>query len=88
MVEALAAGASMSISLVANIAVNLIAFVAILAFVDGILMWLGSMVGVPNLSFDVSFSCCHFHAISNFYRSILYPDNWQLVINAKINWGK
>ncbi len=43
----------MSISLVANIAVNLIAFVAVLAFIDAILMWLGSMVGVPNLTFGV-----------------------------------
>ena len=53
MIEALASGASMSIVLVANIAVNLIAFVAILAFVDGILMWLGGMVGKPDLSFEV-----------------------------------
>ena len=54
LVEALAAGASMSIALVANIAVNLIAFVAVLAFVDAILMWLGGMVGYPKLSFSVS----------------------------------
>eukprot|EP00794_Sanderia_malayensis_P000022 gene22-612_t len=52
-VEALAAGASMSISLVANIAVNLIAFVAVLAFIDGILQWLGSLVGLPNLTFGL-----------------------------------
>lgn len=45
----------MSIVLVANIAVNMIAFVAILAFVDGILMWLGGMVGRPDLSFEVRY---------------------------------
>ena len=44
----------MSIGLVANIAVNLMAFVAVLAFVDAILMWLGSMVGHPTFSFSVS----------------------------------
>ncbi|XP_065057423.1 solute carrier family 28 member 3-like [Rhopilema esculentum] len=53
LVEALAAGASMSITLIANIAVNLMAFVAVLAFVDAILMWLGGMVGVPTLSFSL-----------------------------------
>jgi len=62
LVEALAAGASMSIALVANIAVNLIAFVAVLAFVDAILMWLGGMVGYPKLSFSVimSYICMPF----------------------------
>eukprot|EP00794_Sanderia_malayensis_P000551 gene551-1208_t len=43
--EALAAGASMSIALVANISVMLIAFLSVLAFLDAILCWLGSMVG-------------------------------------------
>ena len=61
MIEALASGASMSIVLVANIAVNLIAFVAILAFVDGILMWLGGMVGKPDLSFEV----CSFYQVES-----------------------
>ena len=44
----------MSIALVANIAVNLIAFVAVLALIDAILMWLGAMVGCSSLSFTVS----------------------------------
>ncbi len=43
--EALAAGASMSIALVANISVMLIAFLSVLAFLDAILCWLGTMVG-------------------------------------------
>ena len=54
-VEALAAGAAMSIALVANIAVMLIAFLSVLAFLDAILCWLGSMVGVC-WSFEVSYS--------------------------------
>ena len=61
LVEALAAGASMSITLVANIAVNLMAFVAVLALVDAILMWFGGMVGVPTLSFSVSIITFHYH---------------------------
>ncbi|XP_076094815.1 solute carrier family 28 member 3-like [Mytilus galloprovincialis] len=51
--EAAAAGASASIKLVANIAANLIAFIAMLEFVNAVLSWFGSFVGVPTLSFQV-----------------------------------
>ncbi|XP_065057044.1 solute carrier family 28 member 3-like isoform X2 [Rhopilema esculentum] len=44
-IEALAAGASMSILLVANIAVMLIAFLAMKEFLNAILCWLGGMFG-------------------------------------------
>ena len=54
MFEALAVGASMSIGLVANIGVMLIAFTSMLAFCNAILSWFGSMVGLPELSFEVS----------------------------------
>ena len=50
-IEAAAKGASTAIALVANIAANLIAFLAFLAFFNGVLSWLGSMVGKPELSF-------------------------------------
>ena len=53
-IEAAAAGASQSISLVANIAANLIAFLSLLAFVNAMLSWFGSMVDCPQLSFEVS----------------------------------
>lgn len=53
-IEAAAKGASTAIALVANIAANLIAFLAFLAFFNGVLSWLGSMVGKPELSFEVS----------------------------------
>jgi nucleoside permease NupC len=43
--EAAAAGASASIKLVANIAANLIAFIAMLEFVNAVLSWFGSFVG-------------------------------------------
>ena len=55
MIEAAAKGASTAIALVANIAANLIAFLAFLAFFNGVLSWIGSMVGHPEFSFEV---CC------------------------------
>lgn len=51
-IEAAAKGASTAIALVANIAANLIAFLAFLAFFNGVLSWIGSMVGLPELSFE------------------------------------
>ncbi|XP_028414649.1 solute carrier family 28 member 3-like isoform X2 [Dendronephthya gigantea] len=50
-IEAAANGASNAIPLVANIAVNLIAFLAFLAFIDAVLSYIGSMVDHPELSF-------------------------------------
>ena len=51
--EALAVGASMSIALVANIAVMLIAFTSMLALLNALLAWFGGMVGLSELSFEV-----------------------------------
>ena len=53
LLEAAAAGASSSIKLVANIAANLIAFLALLAFVNATLGWIGGMVNHPELTFEV-----------------------------------
>ncbi|XP_031420308.1 sodium/nucleoside cotransporter 1 isoform X2 [Clupea harengus] len=50
--EAASAGASTSIGLVANIAANLVAFLAILAFVNAALDWLGGLVGYPGITFQ------------------------------------
>ena len=52
-IEAAATGAANAIPLVANIAANLIAFLAFLAFIDAILSYVGSMVEHPELSFKV-----------------------------------
>lgn len=54
--EAASSGASASIGLVANIAANLIAFLAILEFINAALRWLGGMVGYPSISFEVCFA--------------------------------
>lgn len=51
--EAVSSGASASIGLVANIAANLIAFLAILGFINSALSWLGGMVGYPEITFEV-----------------------------------
>ncbi|XP_051876600.1 solute carrier family 28 member 3-like [Pristis pectinata] len=52
-IEAACTGAGASISLVANIAVNLIAFLSCLAFVNAVLSWLGNMFDEPDLSFEL-----------------------------------
>ncbi|XP_068168346.1 sodium/nucleoside cotransporter 1 [Antennarius striatus] len=51
--EAASSGASASIGLVANIAANLIAFLAILGFINSALSWLGGMVGYPAITFQL-----------------------------------
>ncbi|KAJ7335579.1 hypothetical protein JRQ81_013520 [Phrynocephalus forsythii] len=53
LLEAASQGASSSIPLVANIAASLIAFLALLAFFNATLSWLGNMFDYPQLSFEV-----------------------------------
>lgn len=47
-------GAMGAVKLVANVVVNLVAFVAILSFIDATLSYFGSRVGHPEVSFDAS----------------------------------
>ncbi|XP_063996517.1 solute carrier family 28 member 3 [Pogoniulus pusillus] len=51
LLEAASQGASASIQLVANIAVNLISFLSLLAFLDSALSWIGNLFDYPQLSF-------------------------------------
>ncbi|NXP08564.1 S28A1 protein, partial [Thinocorus orbignyianus] len=51
--EAASNGAAASVGLVANIAANLIAFLAVLEFINATLRWLGEMVDIEGLSFQV-----------------------------------
>ncbi|XP_045865406.1 sodium/nucleoside cotransporter 1 isoform X3 [Meles meles] len=53
LLEAASSGASISVKLVGNIGANLIAFLALLAFVNAALSWLGTMVGAQELSFQL-----------------------------------
>ena len=50
--DAAANGASQSVFLVGNIAGSLIAFLAFVAFLNGVLGWCGGLVGLPFLSFE------------------------------------
>ena len=50
--EAISEGARTSIAAVANLVVNMIAFLGILRLANSILGWLGSMVNVPQFSFE------------------------------------
>ncbi|NWH56319.1 S28A3 protein, partial [Geococcyx californianus] len=52
LLQAASQGASTSILLVANIAVNLIAFLALLAFLDSALSWVGNLFDYPQLNFE------------------------------------
>ena len=52
-IDAAAAGAANAIALVANIAANLIAFVAILHFINTTLTWFGQRAGVEGLTYEV-----------------------------------
>ncbi|NXX44754.1 S28A3 protein, partial [Tricholaema leucomelas] len=52
LLEAASQGASASIQLVANIAVNLISFLSLLAFLDSVLSWMGNLFDYPQLSFE------------------------------------
>jgi len=52
-IEAATAGASNAISLVANIAANLIAFWALIRFVNGALTWFGQRVGIQQFTYQV-----------------------------------
>ncbi|XP_060116187.1 sodium/nucleoside cotransporter 1-like [Heteronotia binoei] len=51
--EAIGNGASVSVGLVANIAANLISFLAVLEFVNATLAWLGNLVNIAGLSFQL-----------------------------------
>ncbi|KAG2470897.1 S28A1 protein, partial [Polypterus senegalus] len=53
LLEAASNGASSSIGLVANIAANLIAFLAVLEFINAALSWIGGMVDYPELTFQL-----------------------------------
>lgn len=53
MIEALSVGATTAVKLVAFVVVNLIAFFAVLNFLDAMLSYFGAKVNCPELSFQV-----------------------------------
>ncbi|VDP01254.1 unnamed protein product [Soboliphyme baturini] len=50
--EAISVGATSVITIIFQIGSNLIVFTALLAFINAVFAWLGSMVGVENFSFE------------------------------------
>lgn len=54
-IEAASKGASQSISLIANIAVNLIAFIALIEFLNQTLIWFGNRIGLEKPGEELSF---------------------------------
>ena len=51
--DAATKGALTGIQLVLGIIANIIAFVAFIAFLNGFLSWLGTLVGVEGFTFEV-----------------------------------
>ncbi|CAK6950523.1 solute carrier family 28 member 3-like [Scomber scombrus] len=72
--EAASQGASNAVALVANIVVNLIAFLALLAFFDGVLSWLGGMLDCPQLSF--SLICSYVFMPLSFMMGVSWEDSF------------
>ncbi|XP_041651538.1 sodium/nucleoside cotransporter 1 [Cheilinus undulatus] len=72
--EAASSGASASVGLVANIAANLIAFLAILGFINQALSWLGGMVGYPQITFQLI--CSYIFMPVAFMMGIPYEDTF------------
>ncbi|KAG9337197.1 hypothetical protein JZ751_029677, partial [Albula glossodonta] len=74
LLEAACHGASASIVLVANIAVNLIAFLALLSFLNAALSWLGGMFDYPQLSF--SLICSYVFMPFSFLMGVAWEDSF------------
>ena len=55
-IEAAFVGVSSAIPLVLNIGANLIAFLGLLAAVNGFLSWFGGLLDFPELSFEVRYN--------------------------------
>ncbi|XP_035012437.1 sodium/nucleoside cotransporter 1 isoform X1 [Hippoglossus stenolepis] len=72
--EAASNGASASIGLIANIAANLIAFLAILAFINEALSWFGGMVGYPAITFQLI--CSYVFMPVAFMMGVPYQDSF------------
>ncbi|XP_069322669.1 sodium/nucleoside cotransporter 1-like [Eulemur rufifrons] len=53
LIEAVSSGATTSVKVVTNIIANLIVNLAVLAFINAVLSWLGNMVDIDGLSFQL-----------------------------------
>ncbi|XP_008538410.2 solute carrier family 28 member 3-like isoform X1 [Equus przewalskii] len=76
LLEAASYGTSSSISLVANIAVNMIAFLALLSFVNAALSWFGNMFDYPQLSFELI--CSYIFMPFSFMMGVDWQDSFMV----------
>nr|XP_046243554.1 solute carrier family 28 member 3-like isoform X2 [Scatophagus argus] len=74
MLEAASQGASCAVGIIANIVVNLIAFLALLAFFDAALSWFGGMLDCPQLSF--SLVCSYVFMPLSFMMGVSWEDSF------------
>lgn len=51
--DAACKGANFGLQIIGSIIANVVAFVSFVAFINAIISWLGHLVGLENLSFDV-----------------------------------
>uniref|UniRef100_A0A3Q3BEW3 Sodium/nucleoside cotransporter n=1 Tax=Kryptolebias marmoratus TaxID=37003 RepID=A0A3Q3BEW3_KRYMA len=72
--EAASQGASRAVAVVASIIANIIAFLALLAFFDAILSWLGGMFDYPQLSF--SLICSYVFMPLSFMMGVSWEDSF------------
>ncbi|XP_019484908.1 PREDICTED: solute carrier family 28 member 3, partial [Hipposideros armiger] len=76
LLEAATQGASSSISLVASIAVNMIAFLALLSFLNSALSWFGNMFDYPQLSFELI--CSYIFMPLSFMMGVDWQDSFMV----------
>ncbi|XP_029296076.1 solute carrier family 28 member 3-like [Cottoperca gobio] len=74
LLEAASHGASCAVGLVANIVVNLIAFMAIFTFFDTAVSWLGGMFDCPQLNF--SLICSYMFMPLSFMMGVSWEDSF------------
>ncbi|RVE68131.1 hypothetical protein OJAV_G00088670 [Oryzias javanicus] len=74
LIEAASQGASRTVSLVGNIITNIIAFLALMAFFDGALSWLGGLFDYPQLSF--SLVCSYVFMPLSFMMGVSWEDSF------------
>jgi pyrimidine nucleoside transport protein len=51
--DAAAQGAANAVLMVAHVIANLIAFLAFIAFLNGVISWYGNLLGAPYITFEV-----------------------------------
>ncbi|XP_061881854.1 solute carrier family 28 member 3-like [Entelurus aequoreus] len=74
LLEAASRGATFAVGLAVNVVVNLMVFLALLAFVDAALSWLGAMFDYPQLSF--SLLCSYVFMPLSFLMGVSWEDSF------------